>query len=105
MYAITKMSKAKDEKDMIRAREAEAIAVANTSYMKNMLEIAKTAILKKKLEKKIIEAKQKNHQKQLIRHLFYESARNGAALRSVSGGEKTERKSATRKGSSIKLIR
>jgi hypothetical protein len=71
---------------MIRAREAEAIAMTNASYMKNMLEIAKASILKKKLEKKIIEAKQKNHQKQLIRHLFYESARNGATLRSLSGG-------------------
>jgi hypothetical protein len=44
--------------------------MANTRYMSNMLEIAKALILKKKLEKKILEARQKNHQKQLIRRLF-----------------------------------
>ena len=105
MNAILKMSKEKDEKALTRARQTEEIVMINTNYLKNMLDIAKASILKKKLEKKIIEAKQKNHQKQLIRNLFYENAKNGAAMRSLGSGEKTEKNAATRKGSSILLIR
>jgi hypothetical protein len=102
---ILKISKDKDEKALSRARQIEEISMINTNYLNNMSEIAKASILKKKLEKKIIEAKQKNHQKQLIRNLFYENAKNAAAMRSLSGGDKTEKIGATRKGSSIPLIR